>query len=99
VVHYSKQKVAELVPNQRIVWRVVESNLDGFDDASEWTGTDIIFDVHSTDGGTEVRFSHVSLVPGDACYDNCPNAWGFLVNASLKNLITTGEGPIPLHFD
>jgi hypothetical protein len=39
------------------------------------------------------------LVPGDACYDNCPNAWGFLVNASLKNLITTGEGPIPLHFD
>ena len=31
-VHYSKQKVTDLEPGQRIVWQVVESHLPGNDD-------------------------------------------------------------------
>src|SRR5882672_143326 len=54
--HYSKQRVTELVPGQKIVWHVVDSLLDGPEDPSEWTGTDIIFEISSTGDGTEIRF-------------------------------------------
>jgi len=43
--------------------------------------------------GTEVRFTHRGLTPGLECYDQCSNAWSFLVGTSLRRLITTGQGP------
>jgi uncharacterized protein YndB with AHSA1/START domain len=91
-VHYSKQKITELVPDQRVVWLVVDSSLNFVKDAAEWNGTEITFDVTSEDDGTHVRFTHVGLVPDDECFDACSNAWGFLLNESLKNFITEGEG-------
>jgi Activator of Hsp90 ATPase homolog 1-like protein len=91
--HYSKQEVAELVPGKRVVWRVVDARLEGPEDPAEWAGTEIVFDIAPKDKGTEVRFSHVGLVPVFECFDDCSSAWGFYVNASLKRLITTGEGP------
>ena len=51
-VHYSKQEVAELVPGQKVVWRVVDSHLAGPEDPSEWTGTDITFEINEKDGQT-----------------------------------------------
>ncbi len=92
-VHYSKQKVTELVPGRRVVWQVVDSRLSGPEDPSEWTGTEIIFEIDQKNGRTELRFSHVGLVPDFQCFDSCSSAWGFYVNASLRRLITTGEGP------
>jgi hypothetical protein len=91
--HYSKQKIAELVPGQRIVWHVVDAKLEGFDDPSEWTGTDITFEIIAMPDDTEVHFSHLGLTPGFECFESCSNAWGFFINGSLKRLITTGEGP------
>jgi hypothetical protein len=41
---------------------------------------------------TEVRFTHVGLVPGHVCYGACSNAWGSYINGSLRSLITTGKG-------
>jgi hypothetical protein len=91
--HYSKQKIAELVPGKKVVWHVVDAHLEGRKDPTEWTGTGVTFEISSKDGGTEVRFSHLGLVPEFECYDSCSSAWGFFVNGSLKRLITTGEGP------
>jgi uncharacterized protein YndB with AHSA1/START domain len=92
--HYSKQKVVELVPGEKIVWHVVDSHLEGPADPSEWTGTDIVFEISVAKDGTEVRFSHLGLVPGVECFKDCSSGWGFFVNGSLKQLITTGEGPM-----
>jgi hypothetical protein len=92
-VHYTKQKITELVPGKKVTWQVVDSHLLGPDDPSEWTGTEIIFDITAKDGQTELRFSHLGLVPEFECFDSCSNAWGFYINGSLRRLITTGEGP------
>ena len=91
--HYSKQKVTELVPGRRVVWHVIDAQLEGPEDPSEWTGTDITFDIASNHGGTEVRFAHLGLVPEFECFESCSSGWGFFVNGSLRRLITTGEGP------
>jgi uncharacterized protein YndB with AHSA1/START domain len=92
-VHYSKQKVTDLEPGQRIVWQVVESHLPGNDDPEGWTGTQITFEISRQEAKTELRFSHHGLVPQFQCFDSCSSAWGFYINGSLKRLITTGEGP------
>ena len=91
--HYSKQKVAELIPGKKVVWHVVDAHLEGPEDPNEWTGTEIKFEITRMEDGTEVRFSHLGLVPDFECFDACSSAWGFYVNGSLKRLITTGEGP------
>ena len=90
-MHRSKQKITELVPGKKIVWRVLESQLSFLKDKSEWTGTEIVFDISAKGGQTEVRFTHAGLNPQIECYGSCSNAWGMLVNGNLRNLITTGN--------
>ena len=41
---------------------------------------------------TQVRFTHVGLIPEFECFGDCSNAWGYYINASLQNLITIGRG-------
>ncbi len=90
-IHYSKQKVTELVPDKRVVWNVLDANLSFTNDKAEWKGTDIMFDISQKDDKTEVRFTHVGLVPQFECYDKCSNAWGSLINGNLQQLITSGK--------
>lgn len=90
-IHYSKQKITEWIPDKKIVWHVVDANLNFTQDKAEWKGTDIIFEIAQKGDQTEVRFTHVGLVPQFECFDACSNAWGFYINTSLRNLITTGQ--------
>ena len=91
-VHFSKQKVVELIPNQKVVWLVTDSKLNFTKNKSEWTGTKISFDISEKDNKTQVCFTHAGLVPGIECYGDCSNAWGRLIQESLFSLITTGKG-------
>jgi hypothetical protein len=91
-VHRSKQVITESVPGERVVWHVLDSYLDLAEDKTEWTGTDIAFEISSKDGKTEVRFTHLGLVPEFGCFDSCSSAWGFYVNSSLRAFIATGQG-------
>jgi len=54
--------------------------------------TTIRFDLSPVDGGTELTFTHVGLVPSYECYDVCFDAWGFYIRTSLDELIRTGVG-------
>ncbi len=89
--HMSKQKITEFVPGKKIVWHVSDADLTFVKDKSEWKGTDIVFDIAEKGDKTEVRFTHVGLVPAYECYKDCSNAWGVLVNGNLRNLIVTGK--------
>ncbi len=91
-VHYSKQEITELVPNTKVAWRVLAAYLDSTEDPAEWKGTEITFEVARKDDKTEVRFTHLGLVPEFECYDSCSTAWAFYINNSLRQLITTGRG-------
>lgn len=91
-VHYSKQKIVELIPGKKVVWLVLDSSLSFVEDKTEWNGTRITFEVARKGDRTEVKFTHVGLVPDYECYDACSNAWGSYVNGSLRRLITGGKG-------
>jgi len=90
--HFSKQKITELVPAQRVVWHVEDSFLSFVKDTTEWNETEITFEVSTVGDQTEVRFTHRGLVPEFECFNDCSNAWSFYVHESLRNLITTGKG-------
>jgi len=91
-LHKTTQKITELVPGKKVVWHVVESHINFVKDKNEWNGTDIVFEIAKTGGKTELRFTHVGLVPAFECYGDCSGAWGFYINDSLRSFIATGKG-------
>jgi hypothetical protein len=91
-VHFSKQKIVELIPDKKIVWLVTESNLSFVSRRDEWTNTTIRFDIRSEAGKTKISFTHHGLVPAFECYGGCSGAWQSLIEKSLFSFITTGTG-------
>jgi hypothetical protein len=91
-LHYSKQKITELISGKKVVWLVLDSTLNFVKDKSEWKGTKITFEIAKKGDKTEVHFTHVGLVPDFECYGACSNAWSSYINGSLRSLITTGKG-------
>ncbi len=91
-VHYSKQKITELIPGKKVAWLVLDSYLSFVKDKTEWNGTKITFEVSKKDKKTEIRFTHLGLVPEYECFDACSNAWGGYIRGGLRKLITTGKG-------
>jgi hypothetical protein len=89
--HHSKQKITELIPGKKIVWLVTDSDISFVADKNEWTGTKITFKITKKDDKTEVRFTHVGLVPAVECYEDCSNAWGSYINSSLRNFICSAK--------
>lgn len=86
-VHYSKQKLIEFVPYERVVWLVTESELSFVERKNEWQGTKIIFDISKKGNKTEMRFTHLGLNPQIECYDSCSSTWHMYLNQKLRPLI------------
>jgi len=71
---------------------VVENFFSFTEDPTEWTGTDIVFEISREDGKTVLNFTHVNLVPECQCYVACSDGWQFYIQDSLRDLIATGRG-------
>ncbi len=91
-LHRSTQRITEWVPGRKVVWRVLDGHLGFVKDKAEWKGTEIVFEIARKGDETELRFTHVGLVPAFECYGDCSGAWGFYINDSLRSLIATGQG-------
>jgi uncharacterized protein YndB with AHSA1/START domain len=95
-LHRSTQSITELVPGKKVVWHVVASDLSFVANGREWNDTDIVFEIArtggaTTNGRTEVRFTHEGLVPTIECYNDCSTAWGHYINDALFRWISTGK--------
>jgi hypothetical protein len=97
-IHRCAFRITELVAGKRVVWHVLSNHFNFTKDKTEWTGTDVVFDIGRTaQGKTQVHFTNVGLVPAYECYDVCSKAWGSYVTESLRSLMTTGTGqPNPM---
>lgn len=90
--HVSRIRVVELVPGKRVVWRVLENCMSFVEDATEWVGNEMVFDIARKGDKTEVVFTQIGLVPEYECYDACSDAWGGYIKGSLRSLIASGKG-------
>lgn len=91
-IHRCQIKLLEVIPNEKVVWLVIENYFNFTKDKSEWTGTKISFEISKKGEQTQIRFTHLGLVPEYECYDICRDAWSNYIHNSLRSLITTGKG-------
>ena len=91
-VHRSKMKLIAFIPDKKVVWLVVDNHFNFTKDSTEWKNTKISFEISEKGNQTEIRFTHIGLVPAYECYDICRDAWSNYINTSLRNLIATGKG-------
>lgn len=91
-VHSARIRVTELVPARRVAWRVLENWFAFAPDVDEWAGSEIVFDIESSGGGSRMTFTHIGLTPELDCFDGCSVAWSRHALHSLSELISTGVG-------
>lgn len=91
-VHVCKLKIVEFVPNEKVVWLVLQNHFNFTKAENEWKGNQIVFEITKENGKTRLDFTQVGLVPEYECYNVCNDAWTSYIQGSLKALITTGKG-------
>ena len=90
--HYSKQRVIESIPYNKIVWLVTESKLSWLkNDQEEWTNTKMNFLTTAKIDKTILRFTHEGLTPQQECYVLCEQGWNIVIKDWLKYYIETGK--------
>jgi uncharacterized protein YndB with AHSA1/START domain len=77
-------EVIELVPGERVRWRVV-------DGPPEWIDTVVDWRLSSVDGYTIVNFAHLGWAEPVEFLSHCSTKWAAYL-LSLKQLVETGVG-------
>ena len=91
-IHLCKMQLVEVLPEKRLVYRVVENEFSFVEDKTEWVGTKLVFEISQEGSKTKVTFTHDGLVPDYECYQVCNDAWSTYIGSSLKSFIETGKG-------
>lgn len=90
--HWWAFEIEEMIPYERITWRVTDSYMPWNKHKTEWTGTKISFEISGRDDNTGMQFTHTGLHPSSDCYNGCSKGWIGYIHLSLAALIRTGKG-------
>jgi hypothetical protein len=85
-------QISEFIPNQKVVWNVTDCYLDWISNKKEWNGTEVVFEIFEKKDSTQINFTHVGLVPGVECYNDCEVGWNGHVTISLVKFMNEGKG-------
>lgn len=85
-------RITEMIPDRKITWLVTDCYLHFLKDKTEWTDTQVEFEISVTPDGTKMEMTHAGLEPGIECYENCKAGWDFYAGKSLLKLITEKKG-------
>ena len=85
-------QISELVPNKKVVWKVIDCNLHWIENKKEWNRNEVVFEIIPGRNSTKIDFTHIGLVPGVECYEDCEVGWNGHLMGSLVNLINEGKG-------
>jgi hypothetical protein len=85
-------KITEVIAGKKVVWLVSDCYLHWLSDKKEWNDTKVVWEISSNGGRTEIKMTHVGLVPGVECYADCKIGWDGHVKGSLVNFINEGKG-------
>lgn len=86
--HYSKNKVIEFLPNQKVVWLVTDSirKTDNY----SWTGTKFIFELTPEGDNTLLKFTYDGFILENE-YDRLVQICDMTIKEMLYNFITYGK--------
>jgi len=87
-----KIQVTEATPGKKIGWKVVDSKQDWVKNSSEWTSTEIIWDISSEKDGARITMTHKGLDPPLECFEECTGGWNYLTSESLLQLLQENVG-------
>lgn len=85
-------KITESIPGKKIVWYVTDCNLHWINAKKEWNDTKVVWDISSKNNTTQIKMTHVGLVPGVECYEACKPGWDGHVKESLLAFINENKG-------
>lgn len=96
-VHFARttwaaMEIVDVVPDQRVVWKVADCYLPIFKDPYVWKDNLIFFDIAADGAEAEVTMTHIGLFPGVECYEDCRKGWNFYIGESLFGLLNSNKG-------
>ena len=85
-------EISEMIPAKKVVWTVLDCNLEWIEDKKEWKGNKVVFELAASGDSTRIDFTHIGLVPGAECYESCEVGWTKHLKKGLEQLVNTGKG-------
>lgn len=91
-IHLCKIKLIEIIPNEKLIYQIIDNQFNFTKDKNEWINTQLIFEISTKNNKTQIEFTHEGLVPEYECYKICEDAWSNYIKKSLFELISSGKG-------
>jgi len=85
-------KIAEAIPGKKVSWLVTDCCLPWQNDKTEWTGTEVVFEISEENNATRIGMTHVGLTPEVECFENCQAGWNHYIKKSLFKFMEEGQG-------
>ena len=89
---YVTFKLTEAIPGKKVTWLVTDSYLPWQNDQTEWTDTEVVFEISTENNGIKVDMTHIGLTPEVECFENCQTGWNHYIQKSLFKFMEEGQG-------